>query len=115
MSTVDDLHRFVLAGRNQDGGWRAHHLGFVAMGRDLVAVDATCARIIGLDPVRIPYLREASGEASEHLGNIDAARIDQGGEQPARYETSFDVVDGIKRLRLGASGPQSGRSAATSG
>ncbi len=35
---------------------KPRHVGFVAMGRDLVAVDATCARVIGLDPARLAYL-----------------------------------------------------------
>ena len=47
---------------------RPRTTGFIAMGSDLVAVDATCARIIGFDPMKIPYLSEASrflGNASE--------------------------------------------------
>src|SRR4029453_7406697 len=31
---------------------KARHLGFIGVGTDLAAVDATCARIIGLDPAR---------------------------------------------------------------
>ena len=42
-------------GRTDHGASRA--LGFVAMGSDPVAVDATCARVIGLDPEKIEYLR----------------------------------------------------------
>lgn len=33
--------------------------GALVMGEDLVAVDATCARLMGLDPVAIPHLRIA--------------------------------------------------------
>ena len=40
---------------------------------DPVAVDATCARLIGLDPFRMPYLVAAS----RFLGNIDARQVDQ--------------------------------------
>lgn len=32
-------------------------LGLLAMGRDLVAVDATCSRVLGLSPKKIDYLR----------------------------------------------------------
>jgi uncharacterized protein (DUF362 family) len=71
-------------------------LGFIAMGSDLVAVDATCARVIGLDPVKIDYLRSAS----RFLGVSEDARIDQRGESPLRYATEFDVVDDLKHLRL---------------
>jgi uncharacterized protein (DUF362 family) len=75
---------------------RSRPMGFLAMGTDLVAVDATCARIIGLDPVKMPYL----SVASRFLGNIDERRIDQRGEPPSRYRTQFDVVDQIKRFRV---------------
>jgi uncharacterized protein (DUF362 family) len=75
---------------------RARHLGFLAMGADLAAVDATCARIIGLDPAKMEYL----AWSSEFLGNIAERRIEQRGEAPGRYRTVFDVVDHIKPLRL---------------
>ena len=39
---------------------RPRALGFVAMGSDPVAVDATCARVIGLDPAKIEYLKPAA-------------------------------------------------------
>jgi uncharacterized protein (DUF362 family) len=75
---------------------RPRQLGFIAMGRDLPAVDATCARIIGLDPAKMSYLATASA----YLGNIDERRIEQRGEQPSRYRTRFDVVAGNEALRL---------------
>jgi uncharacterized protein (DUF362 family) len=72
------------------------HLGLLAMSQDVVAADATCCRIIGLDPARLPYLQEAG----RFLGHINPARIDQRGESPDRYSTTFDVVDAFKPLRL---------------
>jgi uncharacterized protein (DUF362 family) len=75
---------------------RPRDLGFIAMGTDLLAVDASCARIIGLDPFKMPYLKVAS----RFLGNIDDGKLDQRGENPARYRTQFDVIDPIKRFRL---------------
>jgi uncharacterized protein (DUF362 family) len=75
---------------------RPRALGFVAMGSDLVAVDATCARVIGLDPGKVDYLRSAS----RFLGLIDSTRIQQRGESLARYATQFDVVDALKHLRV---------------
>jgi uncharacterized protein (DUF362 family) len=75
---------------------RPRELGFLAMGRDVVAVDATCARVIGLDPRRIPYLKEAG----RFLGHVDESRIDQRGEPVTRYATTFDVVDAFKSIRL---------------
>ena len=71
-------------------------LGFVAIGTDLPAVDATCARVIGLDPAKIPYL----DPAAQFLGNIDERRIEQRGESPSRYATRFDVVPSLQHLRL---------------
>jgi uncharacterized protein (DUF362 family) len=75
---------------------RPRELGFVGMGADVVAVDATCARIIGLDPDKMPYLREAG----RFLGNLDAGRIRHRGESPSRYATTFDVIDSFKSIRL---------------
>jgi uncharacterized protein (DUF362 family) len=69
--------------------------GFLAMGTDPVAVDATCARIMGLDPHKLGYLRLAS----EFLGNVDAPRIAQAGERMARYATRFDLVERLRPLR----------------
>ena len=63
-------------------------LGFVAMGTDTVAVDATCARVIGLEPGRMAYLKTASS----FLGVIDESRIVHRGESPARYASQFNVV-----------------------
>ena len=70
-------------------------LGFIAMGTDPVAVDATCARIIGLAPEKIGYLLEADGR----LGNMTDARIEHRGEPPSRYATSFAVIPQMERLR----------------
>ncbi len=75
---------------------RARHVGCVAMGHDLVAVDATCARMIGLDPLQMPYLRDAS----LFLGNLNERRIEQRGEPLSRFATRFDVIDSMKKLRL---------------
>ena len=72
------------------------HVGFVGMSRDLVALDGTAARVIGLDPGRLPYL----AAAGDFLGNLDASRIEQRGEPVARYATTFDVVEAFKAARL---------------
>ena len=70
-------------------------MGFIAMGTDVVAVDATCARVIGLAPGRLSYLESASA----FLGNLDDARIDQRGEAPSRYRARFAVVESLQHLR----------------
>jgi hypothetical protein len=66
------------------------------MGADLVAVDATSARMIGLDPAQLPYLRDAGG----FLGHLDSRRIDLRGETFARFASEFDVLDRFKTIRL---------------
>jgi uncharacterized protein (DUF362 family) len=75
---------------------RPRHAGFIAMSQDVVAADATCCRVIGLDPERLPYL----AEAGRFLGNIDPARLEQRGERLDRYAAEFDVVDAFKPYRL---------------
>jgi uncharacterized protein (DUF362 family) len=77
---------------------KPRHVGFVGMGTDLVAVDATCARVIGLDPAKLGYI----DAASLFLGNKDERRIVQRGEAVKRFATRFDVVDGFKFAQLGA-------------
>jgi uncharacterized protein (DUF362 family) len=75
---------------------RPRQVGFIGMGRDLAAVDATAARIVGLDPKKLPYLHDAG----LFLGNIVEDRIEQRGEPVSRYAATFDVVDRIKEWRL---------------
>ena len=77
---------------------RPRHMGFIGMSADVVALDATCARIIGLDAGKMPHLREAG----RFLGNIDAGLIQHRGEPPSKYETTFDVVEHFKIIRLAA-------------
>ena len=69
--------------------------GVLVMGRDLVAVDATCCRIMGIDPEKVSYLRMAAD-----LGHVHPARIDQRGETIASVRTNFALIDEYKSLRL---------------
>jgi uncharacterized protein (DUF362 family) len=75
---------------------KPRHVGFVGMSPDLVSLDATAARVIGLDPSRLPYL----AEAGRFLGNLDERRIEQRGESVSRFTTTFDVVEAFKGARL---------------
>ena len=63
----------------------------VVMGRNLPAVDATCARIMGIDPHRIPYLNHASGI----LGPIGEEGIEQRGETIRAMRRDFKLIDSI--------------------
>jgi uncharacterized protein (DUF362 family) len=73
-----------------------HPLGFVAMGTDVVAVDATCARVVGIDPDKLAYL-EAAGN---YLGNVDAGRIRQVGERTERFRSDFTLIPRMQHIRL---------------
>jgi uncharacterized protein (DUF362 family) len=77
---------------------KPRHVGFVGMSRDLVSLDATAARVIGLDPVRLAYL----AEGGRFLGNLDERRIEQRAEPVSRFAMTFDVVDAFKSARLSA-------------
>jgi len=70
-------------------------LGCVVMGTDPVAVDATCARLIGIEPARLGYLRTAA----RFLGHLDQKRIAQRGESLARFATTFDLLERWRPLR----------------
>jgi uncharacterized protein (DUF362 family) len=70
----------------------ARQVGCVVMGQDLVAVDATCARVMGLTAERMPYMKQAGG----FLGNLHEESIRQRGESLSRYVTHFDVLPMFK-------------------
>ena len=72
------------------------HAGVLVMGRDLPAVDATCCRIMGIDPSEIEYLQMAEG----NLGNTLASNIEQRGERIQSVHTPFQLIDRFKYLRL---------------
>jgi uncharacterized protein (DUF362 family) len=61
----------------------------IVMGANLPAVDATCARLMGFDPLRIDYLRAASGL----LGPIQERHITQRGEPLAPFTRTFALPD----------------------
>lgn len=59
------------------------------LGTNLPAVDATAARLIGLDPARIEYLARSSGR----LGPIAERHIAQRGESIASLRQCYELVD----------------------
>jgi uncharacterized protein (DUF362 family) len=67
---------------------KPRHMGLLAMSTDLAAADATCARLIGIDPREIPYL----AAAGEFLGNIRESRIEHRGERPDRYRAVYERI-----------------------
>ena len=62
---------------------------------DPVAADATCARLMGLEPSRIIHIHEAS----KFLGNSSASLIDEAGESLRRPEVPFQLVPEFEFLR----------------
>jgi uncharacterized protein (DUF362 family) len=73
--------------------------GVIVMGLNLPAVDATCARVMKIDPYRVDYLNRAEFV----LGPIHESDIIQVGEPIAEVATKFKLLDDIpsqKCLRL---------------
>jgi uncharacterized protein (DUF362 family) len=72
--------------------------GHLVFGTDPVAVDATAAYLMGVDPTRVTYL----AEAARFLGQGDLGKITQVGEDPTRSVTDFKLRPEFEGLRLGA-------------
>ncbi|MGH9432377.1 MAG: DUF362 domain-containing protein [Terriglobia bacterium] len=68
--------------------------GLLVMGNDPVAVDATCARIMGIRPERIGYLKAAGSL----LGHLREENIRQLGERPADVKSHFELPVRFKKL-----------------
>lgn len=73
-------------------------MGVLVMGCDLVAVDATCCRLMQLDAERVGYLVMAH---RKKLGHLAAAHIRQLGETIEERAQPFDTVPHFKSLWLG--------------
>jgi len=72
----------------------ARAAGVVVAGADPVAVDATCCRIMGIDPARVGYLRLAAGEVQ-----LQEKLIPQAGENIASVESRFAVLPELEFIR----------------
>lgn len=70
-------------------------VGALVMGRNLAAVDATCCRIMGIDPYKVSYLERAD----RWLGPIDESAIEQLGEAIVSVRTDFDLIEKIPAHR----------------
>jgi uncharacterized protein (DUF362 family) len=69
--------------------------GVLVMGRDPRAVDATCCRIMGIDPAKLEYLASSNG-----LGNFHEADIEQRGETIQAVRTRFQLIETFAGIRL---------------
>jgi len=69
----------------------------IVLSDDPVAADATCARLMGFEPERIPHIREAA----KFLGNASTELIDQLAGQVTAPDLPFKVVPEFEYLRVG--------------
>jgi uncharacterized protein (DUF362 family) len=74
----------------------AKNSGVVIFGDDLVAVDATAARLMMLEPAKIDYL----ATAGEFLGNLNREQITQIGEPIEKVQQDFKIIDDFKDLKI---------------
>ncbi|MCA9191845.1 MAG: DUF362 domain-containing protein [Planctomycetales bacterium] len=70
-------------------------MGLVAVGLDMVAVDATLCRIMGMDPSKIPYLQLVD----QGVNRLSDWSIEQVGESWQSLQTPFEI---LKRPELQA-------------
>ena len=70
-------------------------LGRIILADDPVAADATCSRLMGLDPKLIRHINGGGG----FLGNLDEDRIDMLGERP-RNTSPFRVLPEFRNLQI---------------
>lgn len=66
---------------------KARAAGVIVAGANLPAVDATCCRLMGVEPARVRSL-----EMAQHLGPVDAEWIEQRGENPAALRQEFELI-----------------------
>ncbi len=78
-------------------------MGLVCVGQNLPALDATVARIMGLEPSRVSYLSLAAGR----FGPIDEPSIEQRGEAWQELMSPFQILDEphLRPLRATPAGP----------
>jgi len=69
--------------------------GAIVAGRDMVAVDATCCRIMGIDPEMVEYLK-----LEETQGQTREQGVRQIGEQLGRVRTDFELLPAFSGFRL---------------
>jgi uncharacterized protein (DUF362 family) len=74
----------------------------IVLADDPVAADATCARLMGLVPERVPHIEETG----KFLGNAAPDRIDQLGAPVVAFPAPFQTVQEFEDLRAQA-GPRS--------
>ena len=74
----------------------AKNAGVLVAGSDPIAVDATCCRVMHIDPLRVGYLRIAAGTDDR----LDARNIIQAGEPIETVATPFELIPQTRSYRL---------------
>lgn len=69
-------------------------LGKIILADDPVAADATCARLMGLEPIRVKHIQMAG----RFLGNLDEHAIEMLGERMASPSRAFEVLPAFSYL-----------------
>jgi uncharacterized protein (DUF362 family) len=75
---------------------QAKQSGVLILGDDLVAVDATAARLMKIEPRKIEYLEIAD----RFLGNIPSERIQLVGERLQRFQQDYRVIENFQQLKV---------------
>jgi uncharacterized protein (DUF362 family) len=69
--------------------------GVIVSGRDMAAVDATCCRLMRIDPLQVQYLR-----LSRDVGDLAESAIRQDGESIAGLSTPYELLPQFRSTRL---------------
>jgi len=83
----------------------ARELGKIVLGDDPVAADATCARLMGFDPLQVLHL----SEGSRFLGNLHENRITMLGEEATTPLLPFSVLPEFQYLLASGTQPFAAR------
>lgn len=74
----------------------ARPAGVLVFGDDFIAVDASCARLMRIDPEKVRHL----AWAGSFLGNLAEERIDQLGELPSAVQSDFRVLPRFEHIKV---------------
>jgi len=77
---------------------QAKRAGVLLFGDDLVATDATAARLMNIEPSRVRYL----AMADRFLGNVALERITHLGESLEALQQNFSVIERLDHLKASA-------------
>lgn len=75
---------------------KAKEMGFFVLGDDLAAIDATCARTMGFDPVELDYIKIAG----EVVGNISPESVSVIGLELDKVKKTFERPVTFKNKKL---------------